>query len=188
MDEETPIIVGGGAGYSSINWLPYLQPITAKKIVYDIHQYQPYDIYTHQGIKSHNSYPGNYDLNGDGQLEFFDQKWLQEQFQPVVDFSIKNKVPITVNEYGLEHWVPNAAKFIYDQTEIFESNGWNHAIWEWSTSYIPFSQSVKEFNFRLGPDPANGIKTVPNELMDTIKYFWQRNLIRPSNAVWNKNS
>ena len=187
MDQETPILVGG-AGYSSINWLPYLKLIADKKIVYDINQYQPYELYAHQGSKSHNSYPGNYDLNGDGQLEYFDQKWLQEQFQQVFDFSLKNKAPIAVNEYGLERWVANAAKFIYDQTEIFEINGWNYAIWEWSTSYLPYSRSVNEFNFRIGPDPANMINPVPIELMDTIKYFWQGNLLHPSNFAWNKNS
>ena len=187
MDQETPIIVGG-AGYSSINWLPYLQPIADKKIVYDVHQYQPYELYTHQGLKSYNIYPGNCDLNGDGQLEHFDQKWLQEQFQQVLDFSIKNKAPITINEYGLERWVPNAAKYIFDQTEIFETHGWNYAIWEWSASYRPFIQTVNEFNFRIGPDPASIINPVPNELMDTIKHFWQRNLFRPSNSAWNNNA
>ncbi len=187
VDQDTPILVGG-AGYSSINWLPYLQPLQGNKIVYDIHQYQPDEIYTHQSATSTNSYPGNYDLDGNGKLELFDQKWLQSLFLPALAFSAKNEAPITVNEYGVERWVPNADKFINDQTEIFELNGWNYAIWEWSTSYLPFSQSVNEFNFRLGPDPSNGRNTISNELMDTIKNFWQRNLMRPSKAVWNKNT
>jgi hypothetical protein len=187
VDLETPIIVSG-AGYGSIDWLPYLKPIADKKIVYDVHQYQPFDLYTHQGSKSNNSYPGNYDLNGDGQLESFDQKWLQEQFKKVINFSLQNNSPITVNEFGLERWVPNAPKYIFDQIEIFETQGWNYGIWEWSSSYRPFIQTVNRFNFRIGPDPANKINPVPNELMDTIKYFWQRNLLRPSNSAWKKNS
>jgi hypothetical protein len=187
VDQETPIIVGG-AGYSSINWLAFLKPIADKKIVYDIHQYQPDVLYTHQGRQSQNCYPGKYDLDGDNQLESFDQSWLQEQFQPVLDFSVNNKALITVNEYGIERWVPNAAKFIFDQTSIFETHGWNYAIWEWSSSYRPFVVTVNEFNFRNGPNPANGLNLVPNELMDSIKYFWQRNLLRPSNSAWNKNA
>jgi hypothetical protein len=187
VDQDTPIIVGS-AGYSNVDWLPYLQPFPGKNIVYDVHQYQPDLLYTQQGPSSRNSYPGNYDLNGDGQMEQFDQKWLLGIFQQVLTFSKTNKVTIAANEYGIQRWVPNAAKFIYDQTEIFETNGWNYAIWEWSTSYLPFSQSVNEYNFRLGPDPSNTVNLVANELLDTIKYFWQRNLIRPSNAAWNKLS
>jgi hypothetical protein len=121
-------------------------------------------------------------------LDHFDQKWLLELFNKVINFSIDNMAPIAVNEYGVEQWVPNATKFIYDQTEIFEINGWNYVIWEWSASYLPYIQSVNEFNFRLGPDPNNGKNTVPNELMDIIKYFWQQNMIRPSKAAWNKKS
>jgi hypothetical protein len=183
VDQDTPIIVGS-ASYNRIQWLPYLKFMPDQRIVYEIHQYDPHDSYTHQESTGHNSYPGNFDLDGDGKADRFDQKWLAALFNPVVEFSGDHHAPITINEYGVKRWVPKAASFIKDQVDIFETNGWNHAIWVWPTSYGTFSQVANEFNFRLGPDPANKSKNAPSQLLDTIMSFWKRNLAHPSDGDW----
>ena len=185
VDKETPIIVGG-ASYSRIGWLPYLQPVKDNKIVYDIHQYEPVSAYTHQGPGSRHGYPGRYDLDNDGIVDDFNLKWLRKQYQIVQDFSDQNQAAISINEFGSKRSAPDAANFIQDQFEIFETNGWNHAIWEWSSTFKPFCEAVTDFNFRLGPDPENKSKEIQNELADVIKSYWQKNTIRPSLAIWNK--
>lgn len=183
VDPDTPIIVGG-MGYSSIPWLPYLQPIPTEKIIYDIHQYLPFTHYTHQSPEGKGTYPGQVDVDDDDQLENFNFEWLKQLFKPVHNYSQKNQVYISVNEFGIKRWVPGAAEFIQDQMKIFEENGWNFALWEWSTSYAPFGESVTDFNFRLGEKPHNKSAEIVNHLWDVIQYGWQRNQLRPSLIEW----
>jgi hypothetical protein len=183
VDADTPIIVGG-ASYSRIQWLSFLKFIPDKKIVYDIHQYDPHESYTHQAPIGKHSYPGNFDLDGDGKPDRFDQQWLKTLFDPAVGFSAEHQASIAVNEFGIKRWVPKAANFIKDQVDIFETNGWNHAIWVWPTSFGTFSQVANEFNFRLGPNPVNKSKNVSSQLLDTILSFWKRNTVRPSDGDW----
>lgn len=183
VDEDTPIVVPA-ASYSRIQWLPAVKVIANKKVVYDFHQYDPHEAYTHQPPGGKHSYPGNFDLNGDGNSERFDQTWLQNLFEPAITFSQVNKVSLAVNEFGVMRWVPKAADFIRDQVDIFEANGWNHAVWVWPTSYGIFSQVVNEFNIRLGPLPANKTKNVSSSLQDVLVYFWKRNAVRPSDGSW----
>jgi hypothetical protein len=185
VDKETPIIVGG-ASYSRIGWLPYLQPVKDSKIVYDIHQYEPVSAYTHQQPGSRHGYPGRYDIDTDGTVDDFNLEWLMSQYQIVKDFSNKNQAAISINEFGVIRSAPDAAKFIQDQMEIIETNGWNHAVWQWSSTFKPFCEVVTDFNFRLGPDPDNKSKDIQNELADVIKSYWQKNSLQPSLAYWNK--
>jgi len=184
VDTDTPIIVGG-MGYSSITWLPYLQPIEEERIIYDIHQYLPFTHYTHQNPGENGTYPGEVDVDDDDQLERFDMEWLNNLFNPVEKYSDIHNSVMAINEFGIKRWVPGAAEFIRDQISIFEENGWNYALWEWSTSYAPFSEGVTDFNFRLGEDYSNHSFQVPNHLWDVIQYAWQLNQIRPSQAIWN---
>ncbi len=185
VDQETPILVGG-MGYSSIQWLPYLKSLKNNKIIYDVHQYVPFNSYTHQEPSGRNSYPGKLDLNDDEKNEYFDQAWLKSHFQDVREFSRENQVPMAINEFGIKRWGPNADRFMFDQMQIFEEEGWNYALWEWSTSYAPFSESQTEFNFRLGPEFTNHKQEVSNSLMDTIQYYWDRNMLRPSMVNWTQ--
>jgi len=70
--------------------------------------------------------------------------------------------------------------------DIFEKEGWNYAIWEWSTSFEPFGSDVDDFNYKLGLDPSNKAILLNNPLLDTLKDYWSRNTIRPSTAPWQK--
>ena len=66
---ETPILVGGN-GYSALDWLPYLEPVEAERIVYTFHQYAPF-MYTHQEPGEEYTYPGQFDTDYDGQDDVF---------------------------------------------------------------------------------------------------------------------
>jgi len=180
VDPDTPILVAGN-GWSGLRWLPYLEPTGDPRTVYMFHQYEPQDEYTHQDPPAANSYPGSFDLDWDGAPDDFNRAWL-EGFLGIVD-DVRDEYDgavIGVNEFGVVRWVPGGATFMDDQMAMFEERGLNHALWDWAPSWAPWTQDVSEFNFRFGPDPNNATDT-PNDLMDVILKYWNRNTVRPSN-------
>jgi len=179
VDANTPILVGG-MSWSGVEWLPYLQTNNDPRTVYIIHQYEPQEQYTHQEPDGENTYPGVFDTDWDNQPDQFDRAWLDSLLSMVDDFAATHNVPLAVDEFGVVRWVPNAAEFMDDQMDLFEQRGMNHALWEWSTSWKPFTDEVNHFNFRLGADPDNRVE-IPNDLLDVIIRHWSRNTIRPSN-------
>ncbi|RME99796.1 MAG: hypothetical protein D6768_14255 [Chloroflexi bacterium] len=178
VDTETPILIGGN-GWSGVAWLNYLEPVDDPRTVYIVHQYEPQEGYTHQEGRKH-SYPGEFDLDYDGEDDSFNRAWLDEFLSPIDTFKARYGVPVAVDEFGVNRWSPGAAEFMADQMALFEEKGMNHALWEWSTSWEPFASDVYDMNYLLGPDPDNHLQEVPNELLDVITGFWARNEIRPS--------
>ncbi len=178
VDPNTPILVGGN-GWSGVAWLPYLQPTDDPRTVYVVHQYEPQDDYTHQEPGGQNPYPGVWDTNYDDEADQFDRAWLENLLAPVDDFAATHGLPVAVDEYGVNRWVPGAVEFMDDQMALFEQRGMNQALWEWQTSWKPFADDVNDMTYRFGPNPENRTE-VPNELMDVIAKYWARNTIRPS--------
>lgn len=183
VDSDTPILVGAD-GYSSVAWLAYLTPVDAANMVYIAHQYLPYDTYTHQGYKDENSYPGTFDVDWDGCLEDFDKNYLSSLLKPIRQYQQKNAVSIAIDEFGVKRWVPGAAGYLFDLLDLFEQEGWNYAIWEWSTGYEPYGLAIDDFNYKLGTDPANRTVQLDNPILNVLKSYWSLNSMRPSNAPW----
>jgi len=181
VDGDTPILVGGN-GYSGVEWLPYLQPVDDAHIVYTIHQYAPQSQYTHQEPPAENTYPGEFDLDWDGQLDIFDRSWLENLLSIVTDFQSAHGVVVAVNEYGLQRWTPGGADYLHDEMTFFEQYGWNYAVWMWHASWPPLVEGDNNFNFRFGPDPEN-VTEVDNDLQDALVSFWSRNMVQPSDAA-----
>jgi hypothetical protein len=181
VDAETPILVSA-QGWGAVRWLPALDPVDESHVVYTVHQYEPQESYTHQGPAGGNSYPGDFDLDGDGTPEPFDRAWLAGYLSAVGSFQSEHEAPVSVNEFGVERWVPQAAAFMADQMELFESYGMNHSLWAWDPAWGPWTDSVNGMNYLFGPDPNNSAP-VDNELLDVITAFWSRNVIRPSNLA-----
>jgi hypothetical protein len=179
LDESTPILIGG-AGWSSVEWLPYLDPLDESRIVYVVHQYAPFEQYTHQEGRLRNTYPGVFDTDYDGEDDRFDRAWLEQNLEPVRAFMTTTSAPMAVDEFGVVRWEPGAAQFIADQISAFEALGMNHAIWEWSASWAPFAEEVHAMNYRYGPDPDNLQDDVSNELLEAIMQYWVLNEMRPS--------
>ncbi len=179
VDAETPILTGG-MGWSGVAWLPYLEPVDDPRTVYVVHQYEPQDEYTHQAPGGRNRYPGEMDLDFDNRPDAFNKAWLDAFLAPIDEFKATYGVPVAVDEFGVMRWVPGGAQYMQDAMALFESYGLNYALWEWPTSWAPFANDVRDFNFLLGPDPAS-ITPVTNELQDVIVSYWQLNTMRPSN-------
>ena len=179
VDDETPILLGG-MGFSSVRWMPYLEPAADSGIVYVAHQYEPFDDYTHQEPLAENSYPGVFDLDYDGVDDDFDHEWIDEELlQPLDEFLAQTGGPGAIDEFGVNRWVPGAPDYMRDLIASFEDRGLNHALWEWQTSWPEFRDDVNSMDFRFGPDPDN-LTSVDNALLDAIVASWSQNRIRPS--------
>ena len=180
VDGDTPILVGG-MGYSSVEWLPYLQPSDDPRTVYVMHQYAPHQ-YTHQHWDEIEcTYPGTCDLYWDGKADDqLDSRWLDALHESAREFAVAFGVPLAANEFGVVRWVPGAAAFMGDQMEMLEQLGANYALWVWDPAWKPWAEEVNAFNFRFGPDPSNHSDVAQAELQEVIRSFWRRNGIRPS--------
>jgi hypothetical protein len=178
VDGEMPILVNA-MSWGSVRWLPYLEPIDDPRVVYTVHQYEPQSQYTHQELPALNTYPGEFDLDWDGEPDLFNRDWLAGYLSSLADFQQEHRAPVAVNEFGIVRWVPNAADFMRDEMGIFEDMGINYALWVWNPAWAPWTESVTEFNFRFGADLEN-ISPVENELQSVILEFWARNTVRPS--------
>ncbi len=181
VDAETPILVAG-EGWAGLDWLPYLQPTEAERIVYTFHQYAPHS-YTHQYTDVGNTYPGELDTDYDGQADTFDRTWIENYLTIASDFSAEHgNLPLAINEYGVIRWEPGAAAFMHDEMSAFEDLGVNYALWVWDPDWPPWNEGVNFMAFRFGTDPENFV-SVENELQDAITLFWARNTIRPSDFI-----
>ncbi len=181
VDANTPILIGG-LGYSSVVWLPYLQPTGDPRTVYTAHQYEPF-VYTHQEPPLTNTYPGVFDADWDGEDDNVNRAWLDNLLSTIDTFTATYGVPVAVNEFGVVRWEPGADDFMDDQMDLFEQRGMNHALWVWETSWAPYAEEVDAFNFRHGPDPNNHTDAESSDLMGVIIEYWGRNTIRPSSVV-----
>lgn len=183
VDQETPILIGG-MSFSAVEWLSYLQPTGDDRTVYTVHQYAPFE-YTHQlPIETGLSYPGQFDIDGDGVVERFNQTWLEELLSTVKEFMTTHGAPVAANEFGINRWVPGGAAYMNDLMELFEQQGVNHALWLWQTSWPPFVEEVHDMNFRFGLDPNNRTDVGSSALINVITQYWNRNTVRPSNVLW----
>jgi hypothetical protein len=181
VDADTPVIVGG-MGYSSAHWLPYLKPISDKRIVYAVHQYAPY-IYTHQEGHLKIRYPGVFDTDWDDKEDQVNKEWIDDLFRIIDGYVDKFRVPVAVTEFGLMRWQPGADLFMDDQMDLLEHRGINYALWAWESSWEPLVEEVNAFNFRLGPDKRNYRDVADSELISVIRKYWGKNTIRPSSYM-----
>lgn len=187
VDPETPILIGG-MGWSSVRWLPYLEPTGDSRTVYLVHQYEPQVQYTHQeALFPKHSYPDSFDLDWDGIPDSFDRNWLESYFDTISEFQMEWGAPVGVNEFGIVRWVPGGDKFLDDQLGLFEELGLNHAIWMWGPAWEPWTEEVNAMNFRFGQDSRNQTDQIPNPILDVLQKYWVRNTLRPSNIICENN-
>lgn len=185
VDPDTPILVGA-MSWSQVDWLPYLKPTDDPHTVYTFHQYAPHD-YTHQSPDEQGNlpitYPGELDLDWDGEVDDLDRDWLIGLLSPVSEFRSTYGVPVAVNEYGVMRFEPGAAEYLSDLMALLEGLGVNHALWAWTPAYLLRYGDMQEFEYRLGPDMENLTEPVSNELLDVIVSNWKQNAIRPSRVT-----
>jgi hypothetical protein len=179
VDPNTPILVGASS-YSSIYWLPYLQPTGDSRTVYTVHTYEPFN-YTHQDPPLNLSYPGTFDGDGDGDNDTVNQAWLDNLLTPIDVFKTTHNVSMAVNEFGIKRWEPGADQYMADQMALFEQRDLNHALWLWAPSDERFTEYTHYFNPLLGSDPNNRTEVATSDLLEIIKQNWVLNIFGPGN-------
>jgi hypothetical protein len=182
VDNLTPILIGGN-GYSGMDWLPYIEIVDDPYIVYAVHQYTPTQYSFQWDFDSMITYPGQMDLNWDGEPDPFNRNWLAGYLNGIKEFwSANNYHPVVVNEYGVHRWVPGAAEFMDDEMSLFEELGVNYALWYWCPDWEPLLSKQSYFTFTYGSNPESH-SDVPNELQDIITKYWRLNYVRPSHPL-----
>ena len=181
VDADTPILIGGN-GYSAVDWLPYVRPISDTHTVFTVHQYAPF-VYTHQEPPLTNTYPGVFDTDDDGVADQFNRTWMDDLLTTIDTFTATHSVPVATNEYGAMRWEAGAANFMGDEMDLFERRGLNYALWDWEPAWAPWNVEVDAFNFRHGPDPNHHTDVASSDFSSTIKKYWARNTIRPSTML-----
>jgi hypothetical protein len=178
VDPATPILVGG-AGYSGVEWLPYIEPNRDDRTVYIIHQYEPH-VYTHQDPETPGlTYPGAFDADYDGSIEEVDEAWLESLLLKVSAFEAEYGLPVAASEFGVKRWAPGAARFLGDLMGLFEEMGINYALWEWEPAWEALNLGYDAFNFRHGADPGNHSDVTSSELLMVIEEHWRLNSSGP---------
>ncbi|NOZ05413.1 MAG: cellulase family glycosylhydrolase [Chloroflexi bacterium] len=181
VDAGTPILIGGN-GYSAVDWLPYVRPISDTHTLFTIHQYAPM-AFTHQEPPLTNTYPGVFDTDDDGVNDQFDRAWIDDWLTTVDTFTATHGIPVAANEFGTMRWETGAAAFMNDEMALFEQRGLNYALWDWEPAWAPWNVEVDAFNFRHGPDPSHHTDVASSDLISVIKKYWARNTIRPSTVT-----
>lgn len=169
VDKTTPILLEPES-YGSVEYLPYLKVTGDSKTVYTIHNYEPQEIYTHQGSNGTTSYPGLMDTNGDGTTTLVDSHWQSIHLQRLLDFKLKYKVPIAITEMGVHRFVPGAATFLDDQFAVVDKFGASYALWGWRAP----GDLYYDFDFRMGTDPNNEIPQPGNSLLEVLKKHFSK--------------
>jgi hypothetical protein len=176
VDPSTPLLVQG-MNYSDVDWLAWVKPTSDTHTVYALHQYHPTN-YTHQPPPVALGYPGFFDPETGTEVSV-DKNWLLGLLAPVGAFRSAHQVPVAFNEFGTMRWEPGAAEFYADSMDLFETEGANHAVWLWESS---FPINYDEFNFRKGPKPENHRDVFSSALLRVLKRYWSRNTVSPQDV------
>jgi outer membrane murein-binding lipoprotein Lpp len=187
VDKNTPVLIGGNA-FSSVRWLPFVDPVEDSKAVYLFHQYEPMR-YTHTWPLDTEGnfdveYPGVFDVDWDGRDDVFDKSWLDNYFSTIDDYVDSYDVSVASTEFGCTRWSPGVEVFMDDEMGLFEERGINSALWMWYPDWKPYAWN-DENNFLHGIDPPFEPRDMqqeefPNALSDVIIKYWDKNIIRPS--------
>ncbi len=135
VDSLTPVLVGA-TGFTAPPYFATMRPVHDRYVVYDVHQYEPQN-YTMQGTSK--SYPtgmrwpsGRFQYWRDRTYHNFDPRFLASALAPVRHFQERaGNPPVFVGEFGINRQAPGAAEFIRAQSAVFDSLGWQSAMWIW---------------------------------------------------------
>ena len=91
----------------------------------------------------------------------FNQDWLDNYLSVIDDCKAEHGVPVAVNKFGLQRWVPGGAEFMDDSMKLFEERGMNHAFWTFNPSWQEVAVENDVFDFLHGPDTIITITSLP---------------------------
>jgi hypothetical protein len=161
VDQETPILISPISRSFPDDWggvdsLSGWKPLAGDKLVYTVHQYQPYE-FTHNINES----------------AVWTNQELTKLYDSIDKWKNKYAKPIIVNEYGIsiidgDALLNKGADFMAAQTERLEKSQLGHAVWIWEVEYDP-DYTFQAFDFKENP-----------QIFNVIKQSWDKNIIFPS--------
>jgi len=152
-DQGRHLVVGLGPNAQTKNYTG-ANPLPHDNLIYAVRFYTPF-CFTHQGLGKRplrdKAYPTTQPLVCAGN-NVFDSQLLQNQIQPVIDFSIRNKALIWVDEFGSVRYGRGSDQYISDLIDLFNSIGFswtyfngpgsNQGMWSYDTLNINDSVPV----------------------------------------------
>jgi hypothetical protein len=180
IDRRHPVVIEAGPG--GLCWaFKDFTPLKGEPIVYATHNYQPH-VYTHQGIgeisatdlqkaylETNLGWPGTYSDNGGG---LWDKERLRKELQPLIDFQRRHNVRVYISEFSVVKWAPDAAQYLRDSLELYESLGWDwsyHALDENPLWSLEHGDAFEE------PGKAKPA-TTPSRRADVLREYLDRTL------------
>ncbi len=164
-------IIAGGVCYNNVLSVPLINIKKDDRLVYNFHCYEPFP-FTHQGAYWVENMPSDFridypltldiyqkeskiidpDLGGaiyKVKTKEFGPEFFEEIFEPAIEKSKKDDIPLYCGEYGVIDLADNRGKlrWLKDIHTVFEKHGIGHALWNY-----------KEKDFGLVDDNFSEIK------------------------------
>jgi polyhydroxybutyrate depolymerase len=159
VDALTPILLEG-EGFGGVRYLPYLAVTGDARTVYTVHDYTPFE-YTNE-TEAGATYPGMYDVNGDGNPVLVDRAFLAQWVGAVKSYGSSHHVPVAFTEFGAHRTQPNAAGYLQDRVDLQAPIG-SWAVWTWQPAGFADPFSMHEASASL----------------DVLKSAWQGSCAAP---------
>ncbi|OQX75753.1 MAG: hypothetical protein B6D61_09805 [Bacteroidetes bacterium 4484_249] len=171
FDTELPLLV------QAVNWSDpeyWGDEVFIKKqndpfIVYDVHSYNPYDLFTHALPMNSATYPVNDWCVTTDDYETWDSVLYADViFSFVKDFQQTNDVPIFLGEFGM--WWPqnNGEEYLNDLYEIAIDNQWHFALWTWRADT---ALEYPSYNYELF-DEVSSVSYYLETVQDMFPEYW----------------
>lgn len=137
VDPLIPILLES-EGFGGVPYLPYLAITGDARTVYTVHDYTPFEYATESEAGA--TYPGLYDMNGDGNPVLVDRAFLAHWVSTVTNYGSSHHVPVAFTEFGAHRTASNVAAYLQDRVDLMTPIG-SWAVWNWQPAGFadPFS-------------------------------------------------
>lgn len=178
VDGTTPILVSvapGGSPDSLNNLNPARFDPANKRIVFTVHQYNPFD-YTHQrtvhsGFDCRTGRPNGSQVDPPSMYGPDVKEEVERVYGIIRHWKNKHGVAVAVNELGVTRWVDRAHVFLREQLSLVEGLPANWALWVWDPVQCLGWDGM---NFRNGPVAARHRETPNSALARTVREWWSK--------------
>ena len=141
----TRAVVMGMALYGGLAGVPYLKLPDDPRLIVSVHYYNPFR-FTHQGA----------DWTGDEATAWLGTEWkdleyerdeVKQEFDVLVEFGKKHKVPLHVGEFGAYNKADLASRQRWTTflARWFEEQGFSWAYWEFSAGFGIFDPATNQY-------------------------------------------
>ncbi len=133
VDPHTPIILDGWF-HASPQGIEFLEPVEDNAVIYAFHFYQPWIYTTVRVNKDRFSYPDAMPSGRSDATTKWTKKNLEEQMQPVVDWSNKHNIPpnrVWASEFGCDRRVKGAQQYLTDVISVLNRRNWHWAFYSY---------------------------------------------------------